>query len=106
MPARNRDFGSGGCQYQTAHDSNKHTVLEPQLLGCMAVLGKSSPGKCGSQVRGRPSEAASASTSRVAGGPAGGDWRVKLGAAAVKRDCMQGGGGSSMAARRFAGGPA
>ena len=47
-----------------------------------------------------------ASTSRVTGGPAEGDWGAKLGAEAVERDFGQRGGGGSTAACSFAGGPA
>ena len=50
--------------------------------------------------------AVGASTSRVTGGPAGGDWRAKLGAGAVERDRAQSGGGGSMATSSFAGGQA
>ena len=52
------------------------------------------------------SGAACASMRRVAGGPAGGDWRATLGAGAGGRDRFQGSGGGRTAVIRFTGGPA
>ena len=58
VPARNREGGSGRQWCQTACDNNKRTAVRPRPQGGMAVLGKSSPGRCSDPESGHLGEAA------------------------------------------------
>ena len=91
-PARNREGGSGGRRCQTARDNNKHTAVAPQPPVERVGQGKSGPGEKG----GRWSEAAMRQENH--------HWSEV--AAHEKRSRVEGGGGGSTAASRFARGPA